>query len=272
VTSKIPAVFLPCLSALVVCAIFGAAPASADVIYRCVRDDGETIVSFNRKLEGMKCTVYQDLDKQAEKPKGAKCHSQRFRDTIFYKCEKDGVWYIFNRAATPDGQGGANRTGKGPGGDYPPAGSRQVVSSDDVVVPDIPASASRVADLASIVASASAEFGVPVALLMAVIETESGFNPDVVSPVGAQGLMQLMPVTADYLNVDNPFDPVENVRAGARLIRILSDRFEGDIELVLAAYFAGATTIERAGGVPSSCEDYVRKVMARYRKHSGVAQ
>ena len=248
------------------------APVLADVIYRCLRDDGETVVSFNRRLEGMKCTVYQDLDKQAEKPKGAKCHSQRFRDTIFYKCEKDGVWYIFNRSVTQEGKGGSSAPRKDSGSDYPPSGSRQVVSSDDVVVSDIPSGASRVSDLPSIVAAASDEFGVPVPLLMAIIETESGFNPDVVSPVGAQGLMQLMPVTADYLNVDNPFDPVENVRAGAKLIRLLSDRFEGDIELVLAAYYAGATAVERAGRVPVSCEDYVRKVMARYRKHAGPAQ
>lgn len=243
-----------------------AVPAVADVIYRCVRDDGETVVSFNRKLDGMKCTVYEDLDKQPEKPKGSKCHTQRFRDTVFYKCEKDGVWYIFNRSVAPEGN-------RGPGQDgYPPKGARQVASSEDMVVSEIPAGAARVQDLPAIVAAASAEFGVPRALLLAIIEVESGFNPDVVSPVGAQGLMQLMPVTADYLNVDNPFDPVQNVRAGAKLIRILSDRFEGDIELVLAAYYAGASTVERAGGVPASCEDYVAKVVARYRKHVAAEQ
>ena len=77
---------------------------------------------------------------------------------------------------------------------------------------------------------ASQEAGIPVALLRAVIEVESGANPDVVSPAGAQGLMQLMPVTASYLDVKDPFDPEENVAAGARLLRILSDRFNGDIE------------------------------------------
>ncbi len=239
--------------------------AAADVIYRCVRSDGEIVVSFNRKLDGMKCTVYEDLDRAQEKPKGARCHSQRFRDTIFYKCEKDGVWYIFNKPVAP-----AVKTGVA--GGVRQDGARQVASSADVLLPAIPAGASRVADLPSIVASASAEFGVPVALLMAVIEVESGFNPDIVSPVGAQGLMQLMPVTADYLDVDNPFDPAQNVRAGAKLIRILSDRFEGDIELVLAAYYAGASTVERAGGVPASCEDYVAKVMDRYRRHLGAVQ
>ncbi len=246
--------------AVVVCVASLLPPLGArgDVIYRCVRKDGETIISFNRKLDGMKCSVHENLDREPSKPKGAKCHTQRYRDTVFYKCEKNGVWYIFNKASRSSGGAAASgeRDSSGTGNDV-----------DVARVSDSAPEVGKVVDLPGIVAAAAEEFGVPAGLLMAIIEVESGFNPDVISPVGAQGLMQLMPVTADYLEVQDPFDPVENVRAGARLIRLLSDRFDGDIELVLAAYNAGAGAVKRAGGVPDACRGYVTKVIARYRRN-----
>ncbi|MBP7382822.1 lytic transglycosylase domain-containing protein [Myxococcota bacterium] len=235
------------------------AGARGDVIYRCVRKDGETIISFNRKLDGMKCSVHENLDREPSKPKGAKCHTQRYRDTIFYKCEKNGVWYIFNKAS----KSGGDATASGDSGSSGTRNDGDVANNVGEPAPD----GGKVVDLPGIVAAAAEEFGVPAGLLMAIIEVESGFNPDVVSPVGAQGLMQLMPVTADYLEVQDPFDPVENVRAGARLIRLLSDRFDGDIELVLAAYNAGAGAVKRAGGVPDACRGYVTKVISRYRRN-----
>lgn len=246
--------------AVMVCVVSLLTPTGArgDVIYRCVRSDGETIISFNRKLDGMKCSVHENLDREPTKPKGAKCHTQRYRDTTFYKCEKNGVWYIFNKASRSGGDVAAS-------GDSNSSGTRNDV--DVAKLSDSAPDGGKVVDLPGIVASAADEFGVPAGLLMAIIEVESGFNPDVVSPVGAQGLMQLMPVTADYLEVQDPFDPVENVRAGARLIRLLSDRFDGDIELVLAAYNAGAGAVNRAGGVPDACRGYVTKVISRYRRN-----
>ena len=100
------------LPAIAVMACFASllppAGARGDVIYRCVRKDGETIISFNRKLDGMKCSVHENLDREPSKPKGAKCHTQRYRDTIFYKCEKNGVWYIFNKASKSGGDAAAS--------------------------------------------------------------------------------------------------------------------------------------------------------------------
>lgn len=105
------------------------------------------------------------------------------------------------------------------------------------------------------------------ALLRAVIKVESDFNPTAVSPKGAQGLMQLMPPTAAALNVLDPFDPNENIRAGARELRRLLDRFGGNLRLALAAYHAGEARITRSVGVPPfrSTKRYVGDVLRYYR-------
>ena len=104
-------------------------------------------------------------------------------------------------------------------------------------------------------------------LIKAVIRTESAFNHRAVSRKGAQGLMQLMPGTAEDLQVDNPFNPSENIDGGVRYLRSLLDTFDGNLVLSLAAYNAGPGLVKRTGGVPQIPEtlDYVRKVLANYR-------
>lgn len=104
-------------------------------------------------------------------------------------------------------------------------------------------------------------------LVRAVIQVESGYNPGAVSRKGAMGLMQLMPGTATLLAVNDPWDPDENVRGGAAYLRRMLDRFEGRLELAVAAYNAGPAAVERHGGIPPYPEtrDYVRKVLALYR-------
>ena len=105
------------------------------------------------------------------------------------------------------------------------------------------------------------------ALLRAVIKVESDFNPTAVSPKGARGLMQLMPPTAAALNVLDPFDPDENIRAGAGELRRLLDRFDGNLKLALAAYHAGEARVRRSISVPPfrSTRRYVGDVLRYYR-------
>lgn len=114
-------------------------------------------------------------------------------------------------------------------------------------------------------AEAGAREGVAASLLRAVIETESSALPCAVSRKGAMGLMQLMPATALDLAVENPFDPKENVDAGARFLKQLLVRYGGDLALALGAYNAGPSRVDAAGGVPGIPEtvDYVSRILSR---------
>lgn len=130
--------------------------------------------------------------------------------------------------------------------------------------------AERAADYDLLIAELGRSHGVPPALVKAVIAAESRFDARAVSSKGAQGLMQLMPATADMLGVDDPFEPRDNVGAGVRYLRQLLDRF-GDPVWAVAAYNAGPEAVDRYGGIPpySETQEYVRRVMAYYRKYHG---
>lgn len=114
---------------------------------------------------------------------------------------------------------------------------------------------------------ASQTYQVEAALIKAVIMAESGYNPRAVSHKGAQGLMQLMPSTAKWLGVNDSFDPGMNIDGGVRYLRKLLDRFNGDMQLALAAYNAGSRYVHHYGGVPPfrATRAYIKKVM-KYRK------
>jgi soluble lytic murein transglycosylase-like protein len=117
------------------------------------------------------------------------------------------------------------------------------------------------------------EHHLPQALIQAVIQAESGFDPLAVSPSGALGLMQLMPRTAASLNVRDPFNPVENIRGGAKHLRYLLDRFDGNLPLALAAYNAGEYRVKRNHyQIPAIQETraYVEKVLSYYRTFNAV--
>jgi soluble lytic murein transglycosylase-like protein len=107
-------------------------------------------------------------------------------------------------------------------------------------------------------------------LIVAVAQTESRLNATAVSPKGALGVMQLMPSTARLMAVRDPFDPRQNIDGGARWLRMMLDRFKGDVDLALAAYNAGPETVKRYGGIPPYAEtrryvQLVREKMGRMR-------
>lgn len=117
------------------------------------------------------------------------------------------------------------------------------------------------------ICAAAQRYGVAPPLLKAVMAAESNFDPRAVSDKGATGLMQLMPSTARDMYVADVLDPAQNIDGGARYLRVLQDRYGGDLEKVLAAYNAGPEAVRRSGGaVPAIPETqaYVRKVIALY--------
>jgi soluble lytic murein transglycosylase-like protein len=111
--------------------------------------------------------------------------------------------------------------------------------------------------------------GLDESLIRAVIHAESAYQPEAVSPKGAQGLMQLMPATQQLLDVTDPFDPAENIDGGARHLSDLLREFKGDRTLAAAAYNAGAGAVQKYGGVPPYDEtrEYVRRVDILYRRY-----
>lgn len=118
-----------------------------------------------------------------------------------------------------------------------------------------------------IIAKAASKYKIDQALIKAVIKAESNFNHRAVSPVGAQGLMQLMPSTAYALQVDDVFQPENNIEGGVRYLRYLLNVYKGDLRLALAAYNAGETAVAKYNtNIPPfrETQNYIRRVLSYY--------
>lgn len=143
-----------------------------------------------------------------------------------------------------------------------------VVSAAEVeaIPADIPLSGD--CDLDWIIYRAGQKAGVDPRFIHAVINQESKYNAKAVSPVGAQGLMQMMPATAERFGLKDPFDPAANVEAGTKYLKWLLKRFDGDVSLALAGYNAGEGAVDKYKGVPpySETQNYVKKIVSKYGK------
>jgi soluble lytic murein transglycosylase-like protein len=153
-------------------------------------------------------------------------------------------------------------------------GGQAILSFDsqeaDATVKALPTLSERYEDYKPLIEEAASYTALEPALLHAVIQTESAYNPKAVSPKGAVGLMQLMPTTAEWLGVTDLTDESSNIYGGARYLRYLLEMFDNNLRLALAAYNAGETAVKRYGNkIPPYREtrNYVNKVMNLYQAY-----
>jgi soluble lytic murein transglycosylase-like protein len=200
----------------------------------------------------------------------------RARAGTFWARERgDGVVEFTNKTPRPGGKWKVWLK-TGPGKASALRGSTDIVPARDT-------SASRFSRYDRHIRDEEAFYGIPEALLRAIIKTESDYDPAVVSSAGAQGLMQLMPDTARLMGVTDPFDPRQNIMGGARYLQVLARRFckqvtsagtvctPDDKVKIVAAYHAGPGAVEKYGGIPpyETTHAYVAAVMRRYAEASG---
>jgi soluble lytic murein transglycosylase-like protein len=189
------------------------------------------------------------------------------RADIYAWTDAEGVVHFTNIAP----RGGGRGKWKKVMAQQPEKGSKAGAERGDCprcdVVPARDRSPDRYSRYDEHIHEASELYRIPVPLIRAVIKTESDYDPRVVSSAGAQGLMQLMPAVTHDMRVANAFDPRENILGGTRLLRVLANRYDGDVVLTIAAYHAGPGSLARFGDtVPPFVKTraYLKMVLDRY--------
>jgi soluble lytic murein transglycosylase-like protein len=274
--------FLACAALLAGAAL--AAPAAAGTVYRCEGADGVRSYSSS-KLKGARCTAvssYRSAPAARPAPKAAGSatppstasgspasasvpaaasaparpyQAPRLVEGQVYSYIKDGVRHYSSKR--PAGASGATamRTIR-----------YSFLETCYACAPNPGVNFGNVrlntAAYEAEVRAAAREYGVDEAIVRAIIHAESAFNPNALSRVGAQGLMQLMPATAQRFGVGNPFDPVQNIRGGVKYLSWLLKRFDGNLTLAAAGYNAGEGAVDRYKGVPpyKETQRYVQRV------------
>lgn len=194
---------------------------------------------------------------------GAASSARAERNNYYAYTDANGVMHITNVPGRSRGDWSLYKTLEGSAGDDVARGRASAGREGRAPVR---ADSERLHRYDSFIRAASQRYQLPESLLRAVVHTESNYYAQAVSRAGAVGLMQLMPKTAKALGVRDPYDAGQNIHGGARYLRLLANRYDGDMVLVLAAYNAGAGNVEKYGGVPPFAETraYVRSVLRRY--------
>jgi len=228
-----------------------AAPVEARTVWRCVK--GGTVSLSTAPEPGSKCEARDIPDDAVQTPN--LWGSMGVFSGVLYEREQDGV-LVYGTRRLPGSREYLRFTAQTPPGEAAHAGLGTV-------------GAPQLAPHSALFAANANTYGLDEAWLRAIAHAESGFDADAVSPKGARGVMQLMPdVIADYGVVD-PDAPAQSIRAGARHLRGLLRRYDGDRTLALAAYNAGIGAVTRFDGVPPYAETraYIDKVQALYLRY-----
>lgn len=198
---------------------------------------------------------------------GLVCLGAVARADIFAWTDAEGVVHFTNIPPRGAGRGKWKKVMD----QQPEKGSKAAADRGDCarcdVVPASDRSPDRYSRYDEHIHEASELYRIPIPLIRAVIHTESDYDPRVVSSAGAQGLMQLMPAVVHDMGVRNVFDPRENILGGTRLLRVLANKYDGDLVLTIAAYHAGPGSLARFGDtVPpfTKTRQYLKMVLDRY--------